>query len=1010
MMKSPYLAAFAALLYISCSMEIDNMPAISDGTRTREVQINFLVDNGATKSSLFTDGGIRDLNLYVWRDGALAAHHYYERLEEAVRLQLVKGGNYSVYAIANMGGNIEPQASGWEKDESSMQSLEVAFPDEDAARGFCPFAGFTRGLTVGDAGAINLRMERIVSRIRVRFCPDKVLSGSDIRITGIRLKDAPANMKPFRRGNRAVEGNLKNGDSASAEDLEIVNRGGEVDFYVYENCWGDLLPGNQDQKKKTPEYTDGQKGPTYIEVECCFGSGKMLDGGLLYRIYPGKDDTGNFDLERNTTCAVTLFACGEGLGELSWRIERDFSYNNFLSDCETVQGHELDGLYMGEVFRARICNIDQSVIDYFGQNLEAMSRNISFRCLDSDGVSEDPVTFTVAEPEPEGRIEVIGLCRRPCTAASLWICDSAGNPLTRTGGEVTVSAPVVVVADTLASGQPEEPEYDAALKINGGTKQMGVFLCDTLGQNLLSESAACYGFDSSVFDFSVQDNASRWAAAEKAGCINISLTRDLRADSGKLEGQAAFRLDVGISNDGESHEAIQDLWDMTLPLNLLEVGLSEATAGIKNYSHYSISHYPFTVYLCDGSFGGWEMAQELEVPANKIFLVVENKSALSFSLTHITLAEKGKNDKLSSSICSNRMKFYLYNCPSDLKLPETLYLIFNEMTFRDNHDFTADGGTVYEKDGKYILVSENNYDRLQTAVCRATVEYSHRNFGYIMESGASISSNYSINDGIRVMTDLRSDEGRTINYDFKVLLEDGSMQCSYVYDCYPLKWTTCLSNGEKISDGYKSYNRKEGYQDYPDVNPQTISRLLKNGVDVKYGIGNADSSHPYYYMSVSRPISKSKMSMTYVCNGLCITHVNGVKRDPVWNYPQWSYSGTYSENYTHTGWKNLTADNMYYSFTAMYNTLYNDSESWYGHAKKWQHHSHPRYATLNLVWDFPQNIEDQFLYNFTFEPVNVVYDNSGYSPTWDSNPYTVETKVNLKSTCEKLPYQMIVLR
>ena len=62
-------------------------------------------------------------------------------------------------------------------------------------------------------------------------------------------------------------------------------------------------------------------------------------------------------------------------------------------------------------------------------------------------------------------------------------------------------------------------------------------------------------------------------------------------------------------------------------------------------------------------------------------------------------------------------------------------------------------------------------------------------------------------------------------------------------------------------------------------------------------------------------------------------------------------------------------------------------------------------GTRNLT-----NSSSQFLYNFTFEPVNVVYDNSGYSPTWDSNPYTVETKVNLKSTCEKLPYQMIVLR
>ncbi|MGN0190416.1 MAG: hypothetical protein ACI39U_02050, partial [Candidatus Cryptobacteroides sp.] len=195
----PYLALLMALLSISCSLELDDRIAPRDGEQTREVQINLLVDNcnAVTKSALFTDSGIRDLNLYVWREGRLSVHSYYESVDEAIRIPLVLGDKYSVYAVANMGKSIEPDTAGWEKDETSMQGLKVDFPDDDSVRGFCPFAGLAQEWKVGDVGAINLKMERIVSRIRIRFCPDTALSGSEIRITGIRIKDAPDTMRPF---------------------------------------------------------------------------------------------------------------------------------------------------------------------------------------------------------------------------------------------------------------------------------------------------------------------------------------------------------------------------------------------------------------------------------------------------------------------------------------------------------------------------------------------------------------------------------------------------------------------------------------------------------------------------------------------------------------------------------------------------------------------------------------------------------------------------------------------
>ncbi|MGN0190510.1 MAG: hypothetical protein ACI39U_02530, partial [Candidatus Cryptobacteroides sp.] len=358
--------------------------------------------------------------------------------------------------------------------------------------------------------------------------------------------------------------------------------------------------------------------------------------------------------------------------------------------------------------------------------------------------------------------------------------------------------------------------------------------------------------------------------------------------------------------------------------------------------------------------------------------------------------------------CPSKMRYYFYNCPSDLNLPQPLYLLFNEMVFRDNDDFSGEGGTVYEKDGYYVLVYSASYGELQTAVCRATSEYSYRNFGYT-ETDATSDTSYSLKDGIRVMTDLRSDEGGTIVYDFEVLLEDGSLTSGAVYECYPLVWTSCFSNGKKISDGVQSYNIRQGYADYPDVNPLTISRLLKKGVDVNFGIGDADTAHPYYYMEVSRPLDVPAMSLKYVCTGECLTYVNGIKRDPVRYYTEYSETINY-EGITYVSRGNITKDIMYSGFTSIFNTLYNDSDSWFGNAKKWQHHAHPKLATLTPVLDLPTGIDSQPMYNFTFESSDVTYDNSGYSPTHDSNPYTVGTRLDMKTMHDRLPYGMIVFR
>ncbi len=1012
-------AAAAAALFIACTREsipATNGSAAGEKGEIVELSLNLLCGNGnqATKSALFEDDGVTDLNLYVWRNGILLEHRYYDNLEKEIRLSLVCGSGYSFYALANCGRRLEPETAGWKNDEGAMKQLSINYPGESGVKALCPMAGSAVGIEIGQSvqERLSLELERLVSRVRLNFRKDMALSSSGLEITGIRLHDAPASTLPFGGTGKAAEGNLCDGDFASDADLSFINSGGTIDFYVFENCWGDLLPGNTDPKQKVPSSLGNMRGPTYIEISASFGTNSLITGQLVYRIFPGRDATCNFDLRHNSSCTISIFGSKNGLGELNWQIEPDITFNDFLADYETTAGHPGNDLYLGEIFKGRICRIDNSIIDYFGGSLEAAADEITIRCIEDGTSTGDPVILTVNGTDEDGGISIEGTCRRASVSGcAFWICDSEGSPVTKIAGDVLVRKPAVVFSDESRADRPHATESEKTITINGGPVGLNVYFCDKAGNNLLSEAGGCYDFDGSVFDLRIYDNHDDWDGIYEFGCMESGITDRYDKDSHGLDGRPMCRTSITLTNDGREYDVNKDLWELVRSTRPICQTFHDSRHGLETQNVYDVDYFPLTIHYCDAAFGGSELAKELGVTTNQFFYV-ENPSNMSFLLTHLALAKQGDSTTGSNNYTwPSNMKYYVYTCPSGLNLPESLYLQYAEACYEQRDHYSYDGCyDIDGMDGSCVISLKNNFEDLLKALNYADGKYFYNTFGYYNPKG---NHGYKLADGLNLMLDVRSTEGDRINYSYSIELENGSMECSYVYDNYPIKYVSTFSNGARgnyLDSHSTAYNIKNLYSGYPDLTPLNISGLMLKSRDMKFAIASPESTSPYYSVQYSGPVEDTGFPFELICNGACSYHDKGTRRDPVTAYPSTNYQKTSTAKSRHIYTENFTGSGIMNCFTSMFNTIYKDKYTWLGTDEGWDHHSHPTRLTLYPKISQSVNADCRYLYNLTFTSQNVRYANSGYSPDADSSPYSVKTEFNCKEFHKSFTHTMIVLK
>lgn len=279
--------------------------------------LSVVKDEIATRSSIDVDDSkIMTLDIFLYNNLGRLFESYSFSNGEVISIDLPVGQSYMVYALANVGGFTPPVS------ESEMREVSIGWPGlEGITSGGFPMA-HTGTLTVANGNnSYTMEFVRLVARYDLLI--DRCNLEGSFEVTGVRLRNSAYDVFPF--SIRAATATL-DGDIAKTSDLQLLNTGSAVSFYMYENLQGNLLPDNRDPWAKIPDNIPAAKHLcTFIEIE-----GKYIGGGvsaglnaekMTFRIYLGSDNTSSFDITRNTIQTLTFLPSDNSISTESWKVD-----------------------------------------------------------------------------------------------------------------------------------------------------------------------------------------------------------------------------------------------------------------------------------------------------------------------------------------------------------------------------------------------------------------------------------------------------------------------------------------------------------------------------------------------------------------------------------------------------------------------------------------------------------------------------------------------------------------
>ena len=309
-------AAVIAASMLSCNGYTDER----ETARTMDVTFHIVADGFTDTRSSFTWGEneIRDIQIVITKEDGSVFDVLYSDSSSELGFTGNVGSRYHIWAAANLGEKVD--VHDLQDFTNGTRSITKA---GIAASGIPMFNGpdGQEIMLTDDSGAVTVFLTRMLARVDLKVDTRLLKMQSQFNVKSVSIYNAINAYSPFtpavRQEHRGrVEYTF---DSASSSDVSILNRGGTISLYAFENMQGTLLPGNTDPWKKVPSSL-GDAGDycSYLEVDCSYGY-----DDVTYRIYLGKDATENFDVERNTVYRVTLMPTEKEIrGERgSWKVE-----------------------------------------------------------------------------------------------------------------------------------------------------------------------------------------------------------------------------------------------------------------------------------------------------------------------------------------------------------------------------------------------------------------------------------------------------------------------------------------------------------------------------------------------------------------------------------------------------------------------------------------------------------------------------------------------------------------
>lgn len=322
-MKRIISLASLIMMLCSCTQQIQEEfwdPSSYGNQETVPVDFCISVDDSLmTRSSITaSESAIKNINIYAYYGGMLETSTYSES-SSGLSLNLVVGRSYNIYALANTGKVNAPTT------ETALQSYRYSITSVSDLNKGLPMSFRQGGFVVGSTSKVNIRLQRLISRIR--FSIDKSAL-KDFQVTDVKLCQAALKVSAFSTGSKAGStSEVGDGDKASTSDLSTLNSGGTITFYALENCQGVLLSSNTNSENKIPDKltTTQSKICTYLEMTASFKGeykGVAVESDhVKYRFYLGADNCTDFNIERNKDIVINLTLTEDRIFDESWKVE-----------------------------------------------------------------------------------------------------------------------------------------------------------------------------------------------------------------------------------------------------------------------------------------------------------------------------------------------------------------------------------------------------------------------------------------------------------------------------------------------------------------------------------------------------------------------------------------------------------------------------------------------------------------------------------------------------------------
>ena len=620
------------LVLYGCITEVEFPEVDCQGEAEVEVLLE-LKGCTKTRSSLILDEyAIRDIDVVIYRDGLLALHEHRTDPDARLRLSLAEGYSYDIYVLANWG---EHSALTYERDFQDRCVYEVSSISE--LSGPVPMVWNKSGV-VAESGMdpVQVQLDRLVAKVTFSI-DDEFLKG--LLVTSARMCQCAAAVHPFRDyggvGSKVESvGEVIDGDYATPSDLSDLNDGGQMTFYVLENCQGVLLPDNSKPSGKLPDQL-GDKAElcTYLEIDCIFDGEGFLEGEVTYRFYLGLDSFASFDIPGNSCIDVALQLTDTGLREVSWRVDADVSVREGYAWGRVEKGmHQMDELYVGERLLYRV-EVSDEILSYVGGDASGCTLQYS---------GEGSMGFTALMGS--GNVYTSEITCTSSGQGVLYLCGPEGQRLAKLDPDVMISPPYLLFSEysTWQHDEPVEPlTYRMDCIINGAGTEVFLYLVDKDKFNLNSSDA--YGFDFSLFDFSLQSVAAR---SDVSDAMSVNFYRGTPLSEGYVS-----KMVVKCRHDGNGNSLPYALAEVFGSRSDVSLTIGDSAHGVISRCKFGLGIVPVTLRLVDNGWAGYHQTQ--------LSMVVDNVSAIPLDITVYQMLDS--NDDWSSSKVTEQLKNYVNN-------------------------------------------------------------------------------------------------------------------------------------------------------------------------------------------------------------------------------------------------------------------------------------------------------------------------------------------------------------